>query len=152
MSDRPSSSDIRHDAMRTYPWPEWIGGWVAGLITVSAIWILDRHVLSEGWRLFWLLAPVPALIAGIWISIRQGRRRDEFERALWNRAAAIAFWILVVVLVYLAVLEAAFGLPLMIPAPGNLPPDRVDFRSIAMLALMLHMCAFVLVHRRAFPK
>ena len=151
-SERLTAADLRADAKRNFRWKYVVPSVIWILVLSQAIERLTDPTTTGSARTAWIVIPALLFIPAYWAWAAGERLRDEMDRAISGRAAIVAFRLTIFWLFALALLDAAVGLPLRIPAPFGLPDDTLGWWEAAFVPLFFWMFAGIREHRRMIPK
>ena len=100
--------------------------------------VLELDTLATAWRVAAALAPVPFFVWVLYEIVRGARRLDELQRRIHLEALAIAYPLLLVLLMMLGLLELA------------VPLNRNDwsYRHVWQMQGVIYLLAFVIAQRR----
>jgi len=150
--ERPTTEDIRADAKRTFRWayllPIWL--WMGAFFVAKHQ--LENHARVGTPRLMWFLLPLPFMIWAFWSWGASERLQDEFARAVSGRAAVVAVRCIVFFAWFLALLDAAYGMPLRIPAPFGLPDEHFGWVEAAFVIMFIIVGTNIRETSKVFPR
>jgi hypothetical protein len=146
----PTTADALADARRSFRWRHIVPNILWPLAVLVGINRLNDPDLVGSARIWWTLGPFALFPFAWWAWTAQKRLRSEFEQEIDRKAATFAFQFTVFWLFGLALLDAAYGLPTVIPVPFGLPGDPFGWKEAALAPLLVWAVAFAFFHRRAF--
>ncbi|MDX2260829.1 MAG: hypothetical protein SFU84_03930 [Gemmatimonadales bacterium] len=150
--ERPTTEDMRADLKRTFRWahmfPIWL--WMAAFFVAKHQ--LNSHTPLGSSRVLWFLLPLPFMIWAFWGWRASERVQDEFARAITGRAAVVAVRCIVFFIWFLALIDAAYGMPLRIPAPFGLPDEEFGWVEAAFVIMFIVVGTGIRETSKVFPK
>lgn len=150
--EQPSKADILADAKRQFRWKHSIPLVLWTIVVITAISRLESPEMVGQARLIWFLAPLPVMAWAFWAWGSAERAQDEMARALNGRAAVVAVRCLLFLAFFLALVDAAFGLPLTIPGPFGLPDEQLGWFEAAFVSLFIVAGTSLREHMKVFPR
>ena len=151
-SEQLTADDFRADAKRHFRWKYFVPSLMWILVLGEAIRRLQDPALVGSARIWWLVVPALLFIPAYWAWAAAEGLQDEMNRAINGRAAVVAFRFTIFWLFGLALLDAAVGLPLEIPAPFGLPEDSLGWWEAGFVPLFFWGYAWVRERRRLLPR
>jgi len=150
--EQPTKEDILADAKRQFRWGHFVPGALWTVLVITAISRLQSPELLGQARLLWFLAPLPVMAWGFWAWGSAERSQDELAQALNGRAAKVAVRCMLFFAFFLALVDAAFGMPLTVPGPFGLPDEQFGWFEAAFVYLFIMAGTGIREHMKVFPK
>ncbi len=97
-------------------WREWGIWFIAYLILIVLTSALVKRLPEGGpWRIVAAIPVCAVALSGLWAELRQVRRFDEMQRAVYLEAILAGFWTGIAIAVTAALLEVVAGMPRLFP-------------------------------------
>ena len=94
-------------------WGIWFLAYFVLILLTSAV--VTRLPEDGAWRLVATLPVCAVALSGLWAELRQVRRFDEMQRAVYLEASLAGFWTAMAILATTALLEVFAGTPPLAP-------------------------------------
>jgi hypothetical protein len=150
--ERPTAEDLRADAKRGFRWANIVPIW----IWMAAFFIAKHQLENRNWvgapHLMWFLFPLPFMLWAFWRWGAAERLQDEFARAVSGRAAVVAVRCIIFFMWLLALIDAAYGMPISIPAPFGLPDEKFGWLEAAFVIMFIVVGTGIRETSKVFPK
>jgi chromate transport protein ChrA len=151
-SEHMTADDFRADAKRHFRWKYVLPSGVWMIVLLQAIERLQDPTLVGTPRTLWIVVPALLFIPAYWAWAAAERLQDEMNRAINGRAAIVAFRFTLFWLFALALLDAAVGLPHMVPGPFGLPDETFGWFEAGFVPMFFWMFAWIRERRRVLPQ
>jgi hypothetical protein len=148
MRERVSAQDAVADAKRMLDWRGLLVRTSYVVAMLVSLTQLQAAGLTDAMRIGWMVLPIPFLVAGFIEWGRHERKADELQRATVRDANGVAFRSTLLVLCAMALIERAYGLPLVVQVAAGLPALTIAWDSALLLALLAWAVSFSFAHRR----
>jgi hypothetical protein len=150
--EKPSKADLLADAKRQFRWEHFVPSALWTALVITAISRLESPEIVGQARLIWFFVPIPAMVWAFWAWGSAERAQDEMARVLNGRAATVAVRCMLFFAFFLALVDAAFGMPITVPGPFGLPDEPFGWFEAAFVCLFIVVGTGVREQMKVFPK